>query len=229
MHEENWGQDSHSVNSRIEVRCVVTEPECFDRAILLIHMVWNELDRFKNINLLGYTESWDSPAGAATGCGLDGRFSIPSKGKRFFSCPQSRLRPTQKYYKSRLMRSPCCLYVYLPLIVARQRLGKHFPAATNTYATTEELLEASFSIRSVSYQRKEGDYFFPELLVYLYLRLYRGAVGRVGAREQHLLTAAAAADTAIAACSGSRLACKGRTSPEASRIECLKAATAACY
>jgi hypothetical protein len=31
--------------------------------------------------------------------------------------------------------------------------------------TTEELIDASFSVWSVSYQRKVGDWFFPELLV----------------------------------------------------------------
>jgi hypothetical protein len=35
------------------------------------------------------------------------------------------------------------LYVY-PLIVAKQRLGKNVTAATNTHATIEELLDASF-------------------------------------------------------------------------------------
>jgi hypothetical protein len=40
-----------------------------------------------------------------------------------------------------------------PSIVTRQRLGKHVPAAKG------ELLEASFSMRSVTYQRKIGDYF----------------------------------------------------------------------
>jgi hypothetical protein len=49
-----------------------------------------------------------------------------------------------------------CLYVYPP-IVARQRLGKHVTAATNTHAIVEQLLEASFSIRSMSYQRKLDD------------------------------------------------------------------------
>jgi hypothetical protein len=48
-----------------------------------------------------------------------------------------------------------CLQVY-PTIVARQRLGKIFTVATNTQATKEELLEASFSMRSGSYQRKLG-------------------------------------------------------------------------
>jgi hypothetical protein len=44
-----------------------------------------------------------------------------------------------------------CLYVYLP-IVARQRFGKNVTAVTNTHATIEELLDASFSMWPVSYQ-----------------------------------------------------------------------------
>jgi hypothetical protein len=52
-----------------------------------------------------------------------------------------------------------------PLIVARQRLGKHVLAATHIKEKIE-LLDASFSMRSVPYQRKLGGYFFPELLVY---------------------------------------------------------------
>jgi hypothetical protein len=50
-----------------------------------------------------------------------------------------------------------------PFIVARYRLCKHVPAATNTHRTIE-LLEAPFFMLSVSYQRKAGDRFFPELL-----------------------------------------------------------------
>jgi hypothetical protein len=38
-----------------------------------------------------------------------------------------------------------CLYVY----VARQRLGKNVTAATKLHATIEELLDASFSMRSL--------------------------------------------------------------------------------
>jgi hypothetical protein len=41
-----------------------------------------------------------------------------------------------------------------PHIVARQRLGRNVTAVTNTHATIEELLEASFSMWSVSYQGK---------------------------------------------------------------------------
>jgi hypothetical protein len=35
----------------------------------------------------------------------------------------------------------------------------------NTHAKVEELLDA-FSLRSVLYQRKEGKYFFPELIAF---------------------------------------------------------------
>jgi hypothetical protein len=44
------------------------------------------------------------------------------------------------------------MFVYL-LIVPNQRLGKHVPAATNA-AKIEELLDASFSMQPVSYQRR---------------------------------------------------------------------------
>jgi hypothetical protein len=44
----------------------------------------------------------------------------------------------------------------IPLIVARQRLGRNASAVTNTHATIEELLDASFSMRPVSYQGKSA-------------------------------------------------------------------------
>jgi hypothetical protein len=51
------------------------------------------------------------------------------------------------------MRSSCCLcvcgFVYPP-IIARQRLGEHVPAATNTH-TKMELLDAVSSMLSLSY------------------------------------------------------------------------------
>jgi hypothetical protein len=40
-----------------------------------------------------------------------------------------------------------------PLVVGRQRLGRNVTAVTNTHATIEELLDASFSMWPVSYQR----------------------------------------------------------------------------
>jgi hypothetical protein len=43
-------------------------------------------------------------------------------------------------------------------------LGKHIPAAINTHATREELLDALFSMQSVSYKRNIGDQFFPQLV-----------------------------------------------------------------
>jgi hypothetical protein len=62
----------------------------------------------------------------------------------------------------------------IPPIFARQWLGKHGPAAMNTQATIEELLDSAFSLRPVKYQRKEGDFFFPELLAFYhhYIRMY---------------------------------------------------------
>jgi hypothetical protein len=39
-----------------------------------------------------------------------------------------------------------------PAIVAMQRLGRNVTAVTNTHATIEELLDASFSMWPVSYQ-----------------------------------------------------------------------------
>jgi hypothetical protein len=63
------------------------------------------------------------------------------------------------------MRSRCCLSVYPPivarqqlgknpLIVAKQKLGRNVTAVTNTNATIQELLDASFSMWPVPYQRK---------------------------------------------------------------------------
>jgi hypothetical protein len=49
-----------------------------------------------------------------------------------------------------------CLYVYPP-IVARQRLGRNVTQTTNTHATIEEILDESFSMRSVSYERTLDD------------------------------------------------------------------------
>jgi hypothetical protein len=56
------------------------------------------------------------------------------------------------------------VYVY-----PRPSLGNGFvktiPLLTNTHAKTEELIDVSFSMRSVSYQIKVGDQLFPELPV----------------------------------------------------------------
>jgi hypothetical protein len=42
--------------------------------------------------------------------------------------------------------------------------------ATNTHATVEELLDASFYMQSMLYQRKVDDQFYPELLVHILLQ-----------------------------------------------------------
>jgi hypothetical protein len=63
-----------------------------------------------------------------------------------------------------------CVSMCIPPIVARQRLGKNVTAATKTQTTTEELLDASISMQSVSYQRKVSDWFLAELLIFQCLR-----------------------------------------------------------
>jgi hypothetical protein len=42
----------------------------------------------------------------------------------------------------------------IPPIIARQRLGRNVTVVTNTHATTEQLLDASFSMWPVSYEGK---------------------------------------------------------------------------
>jgi hypothetical protein len=49
--------------------------------------------------------------------------------------------------------------------LATQRLGIHIPAATNTNATIEELLEASFSMHSMLYIRKTANQIFLGLVL----------------------------------------------------------------
>jgi hypothetical protein len=49
-----------------------------------------------------------------------------------------------------------CLHVYLST-VARQRLDKIVAAAANTHATTKEVFDASFYMRSVPYPREADD------------------------------------------------------------------------
>jgi hypothetical protein len=52
----------------------------------------------------------------------------------------------------------CSVFILLgknPLIFTRQRLGRNVAAVTHTYATIEELLDSSFSMWLVSYQRKQ--------------------------------------------------------------------------
>jgi hypothetical protein len=63
------------------------------------------------------------------------------------------LKPISTAYLRNPSHQSVCLNVYPP-IVSRQRLGKNVTAAMNTHATIAELLGASFSMRSVSYQGK---------------------------------------------------------------------------
>jgi hypothetical protein len=60
------------------------------------------------------------------------------------------------------MRTRCCVCVCVCVclcirpIVARRRLGRNVTAVRNTNITIEELLDASFSMWPVSYQRKQA-------------------------------------------------------------------------
>jgi hypothetical protein len=63
------------------------------------------------------------------------------------------MTPISTVYFINRSHQSVCLYVY----VARQRLDKNITAATNTHATTDEFLDASFSTRPLSYQMKVGD------------------------------------------------------------------------
>jgi hypothetical protein len=60
-------------------------------------------------------------------------------------------------------------YVCLYVSAARKQLGKNITAATNTRVTTEELLDTSFSTRSVSYKRNVGYSLFPELIAFMFI------------------------------------------------------------
>jgi hypothetical protein len=52
--------------------------------------------------------------------------------------------------ESRISEAPCMSLLY-HFVVARQRLGKHVPGATNAHAEIAELLYVSFSKRSVTW------------------------------------------------------------------------------
>jgi hypothetical protein len=54
-----------------------------------------------------------------------------------------------------------CVCICILLIVARQQLGKHIPVATDTHAAIEEFLDASISVRSVSYEKNICVYILP--------------------------------------------------------------------
>jgi hypothetical protein len=54
-----------------------------------------------------------------------------------------------------------------------KRLGKHVLAVKTIHAAVEEFLYASLSVRSLSYQRKVADYFFPELLILIQIAVIR--------------------------------------------------------
>jgi hypothetical protein len=66
------------------------------------------------------------------------------------------LEPVSTAYFINTSHQFACLYVYLS-IVTRQRLGKNVTTAKNIHVTVKELLDASFSMRPVSYRKNVGD------------------------------------------------------------------------
>jgi hypothetical protein len=77
------------------------------------------------------------------------------------------LEPILTSYFINLSHQSVCLYTYTlsslgngsvrkPPIVSRQRLDKNVTASTNTHAKIEEYLDASYSMRAVSYQEKQA-------------------------------------------------------------------------
>jgi hypothetical protein len=50
------------------------------------------------------------------------------------------------------MISLCCLCDCVIPNVARQRLGKHVPVANNAHEAIRDLLDAAFSMQSMSYR-----------------------------------------------------------------------------
>jgi hypothetical protein len=81
-------------------------------------------------------------------------------------------------YKHWFIRSSClCLCVY-PLIAARQRLGKYFPATRKIYAIIEKIWDESFSVRCVSYEMKKNAISsFQNNLLFRHRRLCRKVPG----------------------------------------------------
>jgi hypothetical protein len=83
-------------------------------------------------------------------------FRIPEQFFMKFGMYIMTPEPASTTYCINPSRQSVCLYVY-PHTVARQRLGKNVTASSNTHATIEELLDASFPMQSVSYRRKMGE------------------------------------------------------------------------
>jgi hypothetical protein len=69
--------------------------------------------------------------------------------------PIMAIEPISAAYFINPFHQTVSLYEYSS-IVARQRLGQKVTSTTNTHGTVEEWLDASFTIRSMSYQRRVG-------------------------------------------------------------------------
>jgi hypothetical protein len=64
------------------------------------------------------------------------------------------LYETRYVYHGTWTHLNCVLHKSLPSVVRLYMYGKNVTAATNTHPTIQELLDATFSMRSVSYERR---------------------------------------------------------------------------
>jgi hypothetical protein len=71
-------------------------------------------------------------------------------------CKSICFSPLSLFIKKLYEITMLCVCVCNPPIVATQRLGKHVPAAMNTLATIEELLDATFSLRCMCIKGKQA-------------------------------------------------------------------------
>jgi hypothetical protein len=60
-------------------------------------------------------------------------------------------------HMSKISSNSPCICMCIPLFLLGKRSVKTLPQAKNTLSTIQEFLNASFSMRSVSYQNKVGD------------------------------------------------------------------------
>jgi hypothetical protein len=86
--------------------------------------------------------------------------------------------PISTVYFINTSHQSVCLRVYT-LIVATQRICKNVTAATNTYAVVEESLDASFSMRSTSYQKESRRLVLPRPFCFYLSSSFVTSVGGV--------------------------------------------------
>jgi hypothetical protein len=76
------------------------------------------------------------------------------------------------FEKKVVLRDNLAVFDIPPHNVVRQRLSKHIEAATNTHAKIEGLLDGSFSLRFVLYQKKQLISPSQNFFLYIYTLVY---------------------------------------------------------